>query len=58
MLRYGLAGAGMSLLLVDLSMIAYVLRHSLAHLNKNFSGFAQALLRALSLGLHHSDVTD
>ncbi|MDR3572356.1 MAG: hypothetical protein P4L50_00705 [Anaerolineaceae bacterium] len=58
MLRYGLAGAGMSLLLVDLSMIAYVLHHSLALLNDTPSGFVRALLRAPSLGLHHSEVAD
>ena len=49
MSRFGLTGAGVSLLLVDLCMIGYVLSHSLALLQDNLSEFVCALFRAPSL---------
>ncbi|SPE32320.1 conserved membrane hypothetical protein [Candidatus Sulfotelmatomonas gaucii] len=51
MTRFGLTGAGISLLLVDLCMIGYVLNHSLALLHDSLSEFVCALLRAPTLGV-------
>jgi O-antigen/teichoic acid export membrane protein len=47
--RFGLAGAGFSLLLADLCMISYVLPHSLALLHDTPGDFMRALLRFSSL---------
>jgi O-antigen/teichoic acid export membrane protein len=54
----GLAGAAISLLMVDLCMIAYVLSHSLALVHDSLGGFTCALLRAPSLGAGNSQVGD
>jgi O-antigen/teichoic acid export membrane protein len=47
--RFGLAGAGFSLLMVDLCMISYVLPNSLKLLHDNVREFTLALLRPPSL---------
>jgi O-antigen/teichoic acid export membrane protein len=49
MLRMGLPGVGVSLLIVDLAMIVYVLANSLAILHDTPLEFARALFRAPSL---------
>lgn len=54
MSRFGLIGAGISLLLVDLCMIGYVLNRSLTLLHDNLGEFLRALLRAPSLGVGNS----
>jgi O-antigen/teichoic acid export membrane protein len=46
MLQWGLLGAGISLLLVDLCMISYVFKRSLALLQDNLSEFTRALFRS------------
>ena len=49
--RYGLPGAGISLLLVDLGMISYVFKRSLSLLHDSFGEFTRALFRSpLRLG--------
>ena len=58
MLWLGLTGAGISLLMVDLCMIAYVLHNSLALLHDNLRQFGRALLRAPTLRAHQSEVMD
>ena len=56
--RFGLAGAGISLLLVDLCMIFYVLHHSLALLHDSPRDFVRALFRAPSLGASQLEIAD
>ncbi len=58
MMRFGLAGAGISLLLVDLCMIFYVLHHSLALLHDSPRDFVRALFRAPSLGASQLEIAD
>jgi O-antigen/teichoic acid export membrane protein len=49
--RLGLAGAGISLLLVDVAMVSYVFKRSLSLLHDNLSGFMRSLFRSpLHLG--------
>lgn len=55
MLRYGLTGVAISLLIGDFWMINYVLGHSLAILHDNFGEFGRALLRPPSLGTESCD---
>jgi O-antigen/teichoic acid export membrane protein len=55
---FGLVGAGISLLMVDLCMIGYVLHHSLALLHDSPSEFARAMLRAPSLGASNLEVVN
>jgi len=50
MLHFGLTGAGISLLIVDLCMIGYVLSNSLFLLHDNLADFTIALFRAPTLG--------
>ncbi len=50
MIHFGLIGAGISLLIVDLCMIGYVLGNSLSLLDDSPGQFARALLRPPSLG--------
>ena len=53
---FGLAGAGIGLLMVDLCMIAYVLPHSLALLGDTPAEFFSALFRAPSLQAGKAEV--
>ncbi len=55
---FGLTGAGISLLMVDLCMIGYVLSHSLALLHDSPSEFSRALFRAPSLDVGNSEIGD
>ncbi len=57
-LRFGLTGAGISLLMVDICMIAYVIPHSLALLNDTPAEFVRALFRAPSLQTGKAAVVD
>ena len=56
--RFGLTGVGISLLSVDLFMVGYVFRHSLALLHDNLFEFSCALFRAPSLSSGSIEVGD
>lgn len=58
MLRYGLIGVGISLLVGDLWMIGYVLSQSLTILHDDLGAFTRALLRAPSLTAESCDIGD
>ena len=54
----GLPGAGVSLLMMDLCMIAYVLTSSLRLLHDKLGDFALAMLRPPTLGVSGSEIGD
>jgi O-antigen/teichoic acid export membrane protein len=57
-LRFGLSGVGLSLLIGDLWMIGYVLSRSLAILHDDVGAFSRALLCAPSLGTENRHIRD